>query len=151
MSFGQAKQILQYAQNFHKFTSEYFKKLSDSTEQPRMKLLLDYMSRHEKHLERVLKEYESNTKSKALDTWLQFSSECSVFKPVEEISYTDDLTPEKVFEIAAQIDQCMINSYTTVINRTTNPEIRELFENLLKLEEQEKHVRARTALGLLDM
>jgi rubrerythrin len=45
----------------------------------------------------------------------------------------------------------MIDSYNTVINRTSNPEVRELFENLLEMEEQEKHVRARTALGLLDM
>ncbi|MGC9518454.1 MAG: ferritin family protein [Desulfuromonadaceae bacterium] len=151
MPYGQAKQILDYARQFHRFASDYFKKLSDSAQQPRMKMLLDYMARHEEHLEEVLKEYETNTKNKAMEAWFQFSNECSIFKPVQNISYTDELTPEKVFEIAAQIDQCMIDSYNTVINRTSNPEVRELFENLLEMEEQEKHVRARTALGLLDM
>jgi rubrerythrin len=151
MPYGQAKQILDYARQFHRFASDYFKKLSDSAQQPRMKMLLDYMARHEEHLEEVLKEYETNTKNKAMNAWFQFSNECSIFKPVQDISYTDELTPEDVFKIAAQIDQCMIDSYNTVINRTSNPEVRELFENLLEMEEQEKHVRARTALGLLDM
>jgi len=151
MPFGQAKQILDYARQFHHFASDYFKKLSDSTEEPRMKMLLDYMSRHETHLEEVLKDYETSTKNKAMEAWFQFSNECSVFKPVKNISYTDDLTPEKVFEIAAQIDQCMIDSYNTVINRTSNPEVREFFENLLAMEEQEKHKRARTLLGMQDM
>lgn len=151
MPYGQAKQILGYAREFHRFARDYFKQLSDSTQQPRMKMLLDYMSRHEEHLDEVLKEYESNTKNKAMDAWFQFSTECSTFKPVKDISYTDELTVEQVFEIAAQIDQCMIDSYNTVINRTSNPEVRELFENLLEMEEQEKHTRARTVLGLMDM
>ena len=151
MPYGQAKQILDYARQFHHFASDYFKQLSDSTEAPRMKMLLDYMSRHEDHLEQVLKDHEAGTKNKAMEAWFQFSNDCSTFKPIKDISYTDDLTPEKVFEIAAQIDECMIESYNTVINRSSNPEVREFFQNLLELEEQEKHKRARTLLGMQDM
>lgn len=151
MPYGQAKQILGYAREFHRFARDYFKQLSDSTQQPRMKMLLDYMSRHEEHLDEILKEHETSTKNKAMEAWFQFSTECSVFKPVKNISYTDELTVDQVFEIAAQIDKCMIDSYNTVINRTSNPEVRELFQNLLEMEEHEKQVRARTALGLMDM
>ncbi len=150
-SFGQAKEIVEYVRKFHRFTSDYFKQLSDSTESPRMKLLLDYMAHHEEHLEQVLKDQEANTKLQAMQAWFQFSKECSTFKPVKEISYTDELTPDKIFEIASQIDQCLYASYNTVISRSSNPEVRELFQNLLDMEKQQKIVRARTALGLLDM
>ncbi|MFA5700068.1 MAG: hypothetical protein WC913_02205 [Desulfuromonas sp.] len=150
-SFGQAKEIVEHVRKFHRFASDYFKQLSDSTESPRMKMLLDYMAHHEEHLEQVLKEQEANIKLQAMEAWFQFSTECSTFKPVKDISYTDDLTPDKVFEIAAQIDKCLYASYNTVISRSSSPEVRELFQNLLDMEKQEKLTRARAALGLLDM
>ena len=61
------------------------------------------------------------------------------------------MTVEDIMEIGTTIDNCLIASYKEVADKATTPEIREIFENLLQMEEQEKHVKARLALGINDM
>ena len=71
MPYGQAKEILEYAREFHNKVSEFYQQLADKAQSARIKLLLDYLVRHEKHLERSLKDFEDAVSSKALDTWFQ--------------------------------------------------------------------------------
>ncbi len=58
MSFENFKDILDHARAFHRQLSSYYKKLGDKAERERVKMLLDYMSRHEAHLDESLKQYE---------------------------------------------------------------------------------------------
>ena len=151
MPYGQAKELLQHARNYHKQVAEFYQKLAEMSDKPRVVLMLDYLIRHEKHLERVLAEYETDTTRKAMEIWFQFSKEDSTLEKLNALDYDKDITVEQILEIGSKIDQYLLNSYKAVVDRATIPEVREIFENLLQMEEQERHVRARNALGLQDM
>ncbi len=151
MPYGQAKEILNYARDFHLQVGEFYQQLADKAESSRVKLLLDYMIRHEKHLERALKDYEQGISTQALNAWYQYSKEQRTFKPLDAMKYSKLMTVEDVMAIGTTIDNCLITSYKGVAETATTPEIREIFDNLLQMEEQQKHVKARIALGINDM
>ncbi|MCD6527167.1 MAG: hypothetical protein J7K75_09280 [Desulfuromonas sp.] len=151
MPYGQAKEILDYARNFHRQAGEFYQQLADKAQGARVKLLLDYIIRHEKHLEKALAEFEEGASSKALSTWYQYSKEQRTFAPLDAILISPAMTTEDIMKIGTTIDNCLIASYKGVADTATTPEVREIFENLLQMEEQEKHVKARIALGINDM
>lgn len=151
MPYGQAKEILNYASEFHKKAGEFYQRVADKEQSARVKLLLDYMVRHEKHLERTLNEYDKNVSSKALDAWYQYAKENQTFAALESIKYSDNMSVNDIMKIGTTIDNCLITSYKGIVETAATPEIREIFENLLAMEEQQKHVKARAALGINDM
>ncbi|MDY0189147.1 MAG: hypothetical protein RBR22_00280 [Desulfuromonas sp.] len=151
MPYGQAKEILKYAREFHNQVSKFYQKIADKGQSERVKLLLDYMVRHEKHLEKALKHYEQSITTKALEAWYQYSKEQRAFAELDSINYLENMSVDEVMKIASTIDNCLISSYKGIVETTNVPVVREIFSNLLEMEEQQKHVKARVALGINDM
>jgi len=151
MPYGQAKEILKYARDFHNQVSKFYQQISDTGQSDRVKLLLDYMIRHEKHLEKSLEDFEQSISSKALEAWYQYSKEQRTFAPLESIKYIANMPVDEIMKIATTIDNCLITSYKGIAETTNVPEVKEIFQNLLEMEEQQKHIKARVALGINDM
>ena len=51
MAFETTKDVLDHARDFHRQLSDHYAQLRDKAERERVKMLLDYLSRHEKHLD----------------------------------------------------------------------------------------------------
>ncbi len=151
MPYGQAKEILNYAREFHRRVGEFYQKLSDKADSARVKMLLDYLVRHKAHLDKVLGQYEEDVQSRALDGWYQYSQDHCLFEPLNEAHYGPDMTVEDVMKIGRTLDQCLIASYKGMAEAATTAECREIFENLLLMEQQQKHKLARIALEINDM
>ncbi|KUK54897.1 MAG: hypothetical protein XD77_0798, partial [Marinimicrobia bacterium 46_47] len=60
ISFKQARDVLNYAKDFHHQLSRYYKTLNDKTDQVRLKMLLDYLTIHEEKLEKNIEHIEEN-------------------------------------------------------------------------------------------
>lgn len=151
MPYGQAKEILDYAREFHCQVSDFYQQLADKAQSSRVKLLLDYLIRHEKHIAKALEEYEQSISSEALNTWYQYSQEQRTFAPLESIKFSPTMTVDEVLTMGQTIDNCLISSYKGVVDTATSSKVREIFENLLLMEEQEKHQKSRLALGINDI
>ncbi len=151
MPYGQAKEILKYAREFHNHVSKFYQQIADKGQSERVKLLLDYMIHHEKHLEKALEDYEQSITSKALESWYLYTKDQRTFAALDGITYLENMSVDQIMKIAATIDNCLTSSYKGVAETTNVPAIREIFQNLLDMEEQQKHVKARIALGINDM
>ncbi len=151
MPYGQAKEILDYAREYHRRVSEFYQQLKDKSESARVKMLLDYLVRHKAHLDKALSDFEDETKSRALDAWFQYSQDKCIFAPLDAAQYSADMTVEEVLALGVTLDSCLLASYQGMADTANTPECREIFENLLLMEEQEKHKLARIALELNSM
>ena len=151
MPYGQAKEIIDSARAFHQRASIFYQQLHDKTEGARVKMLLDYLVRHEAHLERALANYTEEVRTKALDAWYQYAQEHCLLQPFDVSQYPTNMTAKDVLEIGLNIDSCLIASYKGMAEAATNPEVREIFENLLLMEKQKKHKLARVALEIEEM
>ena len=54
MMFKTTREVLDRIRKFHQMLSTYYNEVSQQTDQIRLRLLLDYMSRHEKNFEENL-------------------------------------------------------------------------------------------------
>lgn len=54
MHFKTVKDVVDFSRRLHVQISELYERLSQDTAQARVSMLLDYLKRHEKHLEETL-------------------------------------------------------------------------------------------------
>lgn len=151
MPYGQAKEIVDSAQEFHKRASAFYQQLADKAEGARVKMLLDYLVRHEAHLDRALGDFKDEIKSKALNAWYQYAQEQCLMQPFDVSQYPKDMTVKEVMEIGLNIDSCLVASYKGMAETATTSECREIFQSLLLMEKQQKHKLARIALEIDEM
>jgi len=151
MRFEQTRDVLDHAVAFHSRLGKFYHRLSNHTEQQRLKLLLDYFSRHEKHLRRSLEDFEDETAEQLLNTWFDFTTGSDLDKLPAKTEIDPNTTVDQVIHLAMELDDHLIALYREMASRADIPELKQLFESLLKLEEQEQHRMARQALTVNDV
>ena len=151
MTFKRAKDVLDYARTAHHLISEFYHKLSEQTSKERLKLLLDYLSEHEKHLEEGLSKYEDEASDIILKTWFQFTECEDMKKYLEETVFNPDSTENDVMRIAMDLDDCFIQKFKEMSTRTESERAREVFNNILELEKSEKRRMVLSALRFEDL
>ena len=67
MPYKKTRDILDRARTFHNNISERYRTLSVAAEKEKVKMLLDYLSRHEKNLAKSLEEYEEDASREILE------------------------------------------------------------------------------------
>lgn len=151
MRFQQVRDLLDHARLFHRDLSKFYKSLASNEESERVKLLLDYLGRHEKHLEESLSAYEDDAPTQVLNSWFQFTLDESTLKTPESIQIKPHMTIADVIRMSLSLDDRLIKVYKNIAKTAEVPEVREVFENLLQMEEKEKHTLARAALNSMDL
>lgn len=116
----------------------------------RIRLLLDYLSRHERHLADSYDRIEEKTSQAILDTWIQFTSESDRLGSIEEQTIGLDMSCDEVVAVALDLDDKIVELYRDMAREAESPHVREFFENLLELERSEELQVTRNALFLRD-
>ena len=148
MPFDQTKDVLKQARKFHHKLSEFYEDLKDSTEKERTRALLDYLSRHEKYLEDCLEEFQQDVSRNVLDSYFQYGSDASNLSGISEFVIKDEMSVEDVVAAAMYFDACLIKFYREIAQKARSDKVREVFENLLVMEEHEQIELSKTALEL---
>ncbi len=152
MPFDQTKDVLNQARKFHHKLSEFYEELKDSTEKERTRALLDYLSRHEQYLEDCLKEFAREVDKNVLDSYFQYGSDASKLSGISDFEIKEDMQVEDVVAAAMHFDACLIKFYREIAEKAHTSKVREVFENLLVMEEHEQIELSKTTLelGLID-
>ncbi|HBY18744.1 MAG TPA: hypothetical protein DEH00_06185 [Candidatus Marinimicrobia bacterium] len=152
ISFKQARDVLNYAKDFHHQLSRYYKTLNDKTDQVRLKMLLDYLTIHEEKLEKNIEHIEENISAKVLETWFKYTLCEDLRKELSSmIIRIDDMSVEEIIRMAIQLDDCLIRIYKKIAQNSDIPEIRDIFTNLSELEDHEKRRFVMDSTRMYDM
>ncbi len=151
MATESVKDVLDHARMFHKIIGDYYIRLRSITDKERIKMLLDYLSRHEQYLEKSLVKYEEGAPEKVLKTWLQFTPCQEMLKHLEDIVAEPLKSTDEVIDVAMKLDDCLIELYEDMAMRAESEDLRAVFNNLVEMEKQEKLNVTRTALSLDDI
>jgi len=146
MAYQQTRDILERARDFHHQLSEFYRRLGDSAERATVKMLLEYMSRHEKHLEESLAVYEEAAAGNVLDSWFKYTPERATCKCFEGVELGASMSVGDVVSIAMRLDDCLVNLYKEAAESLPAGQVQEVFAKLLEQEEQEKVRLTRDAL-----
>lgn len=152
MRFETTRDVLDCVKRFHRKARNLYSELADQEEQERLKLLLDYLSRHENHLAKSLADYEQETSEKILNTWFEYVPDQALLEPINHVDTEPNLSVDEIINLAMRLDNCLIELYKEMIDHSSAiSEVKEVFQNLLDMEKHEQHQLARSRLGTLDI
>ncbi|WP_319777172.1 hypothetical protein [Maridesulfovibrio sp.] len=143
-----AKDVIEQTKAFHKRLGSFYKELSDKVEKERVKLLLDYMSRHHDHLVAIMDEYEDSLSEHILNTWFMYvHKECDL-SPFFSAELGPEMTTQEVMKVAIDLDKCLLETYEAMIQNDIPDDVSEAFQGLLDMEKRENIRLAKSALRL---
>ena len=146
----QTREIIEDIRLSHSRMSDYFDQLHRKDEKEKLKILLDYLTQHEKHRDEILAKYEDETSSKSMDVWFKYIPMNDISKYLENVRIESNMSVQDVVGIALDLDDQLIKMYKRLVDNSKNTEIRNMFNCLLSRLEQEKRNLARDTLWLND-
>lgn len=151
MSFERTRDVIDYMRDMHASLGSYYIQLSDTAEKQKVKMLLDYLSRHQSHLALSLQKYEADASHKILETWFQYTPQLDILKMLDKQSLEAEMSVDEVIKLAIDLDDAMINIYKEMAENTHSSDVKDVFNNLIQMEQQEKLRSVRDALMLQDL
>jgi len=142
------RELLDQAKRFHHSLSELYGSVAEESLQARVKMLLAYMSRHERYLERCLADYEEETSKKLLDHWFQFPADAPLCESIVQHELKPGMPFEEVVRLVLKLDDGLVRFYRQVAEETVGEEVKELFTRLAAQMERDEHKIARAACEL---
>ena len=155
MSVEQTRGILDHAREFHEQVAEYYHRMADVAQRPRVRLLLDYMSAHEQRQAQALATYEDTAPAKILNTWLQSSGNTDAMQAVRDeysqlrVAPSSDV--DEVVAVGLRLSECLLVVYRDLAARAEPASVRDVFQNLLRMEEKAQQQFSRDAGRLSDL
>lgn len=151
MSNEQTRDILEHARQFHHQVSKFYDQLSCQTEKERIKMLLDYMSRHERNMAAALEAFEQSAPVHLLNACYKvgrkFQPCCEV---VRDLDISSNMSVDDVIHMGMQFDDCLIAVYRDRAENAPDEKVRGIFQDLVELAEKEKRQLSRNAQRVLD-
>jgi predicted metal-dependent hydrolase len=148
MAFDQTKDVLEHVRKFHRKLSVFYEDLKNPAGKERANTLLDYMSRHEKYLETCLAEYQEQVSDNVLDTYFKYGSESTELTAIADFEIKPDMDVDDVVSVAMHFDASLVAFYREMAQRSLSTKVREVFENLLEMEQQEQIELSKQTLGI---
>lgn len=151
MRFKTVKDVVEHARQLHKQIAGFYKQLSNRQHQERVKMLLDYLARHETSLEKMLASFEKDRSQQIWDEWFQFATDDTLPQTLKGAAVHANMDVDEIISLALQLDDYFINLYRDMAQNASSAAVKEIFENLLAFEQQEKNRTVRAALELKDL
>jgi len=138
-------EVVDFLETYHQQLHDYFLKQKDTMNSERLQMLLDYIGRHEKNIQNVLKTIHEKDRDIILKTWIQFVPLSETLLHEEQLADPNqdiDGMVQQVFEL----DDNLIRFYDKMIHQSGIPgPAREFFQHLITMEETQKKQVAQAA------
>jgi rubrerythrin len=144
MPSKRVKDILEHIRSFHHRIGDRYANLSEHESDERLVLLLKYLARHEENFNECLGRYEEDAAKGILETWLQFAGDDTLDEALQRVDLTEDMDVDDIIRCAMSLDKKLVELYRGLADATAAPRVRELFENLIEMEESKDHQYARS-------
>ena len=130
--------VLKHAETFEQMLAEYYAKLSERTVREGVRLLTDYMSRHQARIAAALDKLSPQRILRVGNTPLRYEPQAADCRCFEGIEVPPNGSAAQVLDAAVNFDECLINLYRQVLQQPVDEEIRELFESLVRAEQRDE-------------
>jgi rubrerythrin len=143
--------MLSQIRDFHEQLSRYYDQLSRESEQQRLKLLLEHMSKHERDLSEGLKAYEETAAQNVMDTYVDCQHCNEILETCQKTPISPETSVDGVIKVAMDVDNCLLRFFREVADYAETERVRDVFRNLVEMEETELRDLALGALQVTDV
>lgn len=150
MRYEQVRSMLDQIRDFHGQLVVYYDRLSSKSEQQRVKMLLEHMSKHEQELQESLAAYEETAPKNVMDAYVDCAFCDEILLTCEQTPIAPETSVEGVIKVAMDVDNCLLRFYREVAEHADTEKVRDVFKNLIEMEEAELRRLALDALQATD-
>lgn len=151
MRFEQTRDVLEHVQAYHDQASRLYREFKEQASNQRVAMLLDYMARHESNLAHSIEAFKKRSAKAVLDSWFKYTHDEDILLPIRAVNRKSDLTFDAVLDLAMKLDEKLLELYQEMAERARSNEVKDIFNNLLLREMEEKQKLMHAALGLMDL
>jgi hypothetical protein len=138
-------EVVDFLETYHQQLHDYFLKYRDTVNSERLQMLIDYISRHKKNIHNVLETIHEKDRDIISRTWIQFVPFTETILPEKQLADPNQ-DMDSMVQQAFELDDNLIRFYDKMVHQSGIPEpVKEFFEHLITMEEQEKAQVAETA------
>ena len=152
MKVENLKDIINWTRESHESLAKCMKRCANENENSRARLLLSYLAEHEEKLSTVLDEFNKSGNENALNTWcIEYLDKNPVILHKDDDKPFAEMTADEIMGTISRHHQIIIELYKDLLRQAEIPEAKELFEQLVSLEEHEVMRMAQAANRLGDL
>lgn len=135
----QVRDVLTFGSHLHAEMKRMAEKMESEEHSTRLKLLLEYLQRHEGEMAASLIRFEENTQPHILDLWLPYPPDARIETKLQSLKIHPDMSLEEIVKVVMEFEDALIELYRESLNEIDDPHVQEILNNLLQLEDAEKH------------
>lgn len=151
MKLETARDAVDHARSYHRELSRFYHRLGTETASERTRLLLDYLSRHERHLEQNLHRCENEMEPDTLDSWFRNSPDETELLPLFKFEVNPAMLDEELLRTAIEQDERMAGFFQDLAETAPTPVMRDFFNTLCTVEQNQKFHLAKNAQMIRDL
>ena len=148
--YSQVKNMLEQVRDFHGQLAQYYDQLSKGAEKQRVKMLLDHMSKHEQDLQEGLRAYEETATQNVMETYVDCEYCNEILATCRQTPIAPETSVNGVIRVAMDVDNCLLRFFREVAEHAVTDRVRDVFRNLVDMEEMELRKLALDALQVMD-
>lgn len=151
MRFCKISELLAWVSTYHQALAEKYMALADESTKERAAMLLKYLSEHQQLLADSVNRYSDDAGESLLTTWSDQCPELDLPESVSQLHSTlSGKETDEIIRKVIELHNLLIDMYKALAEKATNSSVKELFENLAKMEQQEEMRVVRDAQRLED-
>lgn len=143
--------VLHWTAGLHRTLSERLEKGAEQTRSQRTRLLLDYLSDHEKSLAETLERCEADGISQALNAWFYEYVSNNPLAGLQAAETFAELDVDDIMAEMVKVNDQLLDLYRNLYERANSLSAKELLEGLLELESHEAMQMSQGANRLKDI
>lgn len=148
-------QLIDWTRQLHQQLAQVLERGGELHPQERARMLLKCLAEQEQSLANTLHEFDSQTKTEALDAYVPYLYSAFEQRPINtQHIYTqpyDQLSIAEISQTVFEVHDQVINFYQRLVQESQVPEAQELVASLLELEQEAEKRMASKIRGMEDM
>ena len=138
MSITTIAEVLEHVDEFERMLADFYAKVVQASTRDGVRLLTDYMSRHRQRTLKALAKLPDKQMQNICRTPMKYELRGADRSCFEEINLPEDATAAEILDAAIEFDEHLIQFYRQVLKQPVNKEIKEIFEGLVRFEQQDQ-------------
>ena len=135
--------LLKKGEAFHEQLAAYYERLSHEVDREEVRIILEYVSRHETYLGHCFEDYEKHAPKAVAEHWFKWIPDTRFSALMEAEAIPHDAEVDDVIRMARRFDDCLIQLYQELVEMSPPGQLRDALGKLLEMEQQQEKLMVR--------
>jgi len=154
MAFQQVEAILRHTRELRNRVCDAVRSARQAEPDPIAKELMQRIEQHDYRMQQFLSGHARSAPQEVLDTWVQFSDTKQIEQEIDALGFdkkSRNPPPRAVIDKALELDHRIMDLYRSAKEQVSAPSVKDFFEKLLMMEEQQARSKSRNAVETQDL